>query len=147
MVALTDLAEPWRSLPGRLRARGLRWTSQREAVVTVLAGSDGHVTGAEIVERCRAIDPDTTPSTVYRTLDALEKLGAVRHGHGADGREEYHVEPAVEHGHRYCVACGQHWDIEPGTAAAEAIAAAFAAEGFAVDLSHVTIVGRCAACS
>lgn len=146
MAALTELAEPWRSIPDRLRAHGLRWTSQREAVVTVLAGSDGHVTGAQVVERCRAIDPDTTPSTVYRTLDALEELGAVRHAHGADGREEYHVEPAIEHGHRYCMTCGQHWDIEPGTPAAEAIAGAFAPDGFQVDLSHVTIVGRCAAC-
>jgi Fur family ferric uptake transcriptional regulator len=147
MVArLTELGEPWRSLPDRLRARGLRWTPQREAVVTVLAGSDGHVTGAQIVERCRAVDPATTPSTVYRTLDALEELGLVRHGHGADGREEYHVEPAVEHGHRYCIVCGEHWDIEPGTDQADAIAAAFAPAGFEVDLSHVTVVGRCASC-
>jgi Fur family transcriptional regulator, ferric uptake regulator len=143
---VTELDEPWRSLPDRLRARGLRWTPQREAVVTVLAGSDGHVTGAQIVERCRAVDPATTPSTVYRTLDALEELGVVRHGHGADGREEYHVEPAIEHGHRYCIGCGQHWDIEPGTTQADAIAAAFAPEGFEVDLSHVTVVGRCASC-
>src|SRR3972149_3535742 len=49
------------------------------------ARSDGHVTGAELVERCRAVDPATTPSTVYRTLDVLEELGIVRHAHGADG--------------------------------------------------------------
>ena len=143
---VADLGEPWRSLPDLLRARGLRWTSQREAVVSVLAGSDGHVTGADVVERCRAIDPNTTPSTVYRTLDALEELGLVRHAHGADGREEYHVQPGVEHGHRYCIGCGHHWDIEPGTTEAAAIQAAFAAQDFEVDLSHVTVVGRCADC-
>lgn len=147
MTTVLELEEPWRSLPDRLRARGLRWTSQREAVVSVLATSDGHVTGSEIVERCRTIDATTIPSTVYRTLDALEELGVVRHGHGADGREEYHVQPAVEHGHRYCVLCGQHWDIEPGTRAAAAISSAFAEEGFDVDLSHVTVVGSCADCS
>ena len=37
--------------------------------------STGHVTGAELVDRCRALDPATTPSTVYRTLDVLEDLG------------------------------------------------------------------------
>lgn len=146
MQAIADLDEPWRSLPERLRARGLRWTPQREAVVSVLARTDGHVTGAELVERCRALDPRTIPSTVYRTLDALEEIGLVQHGHGADGREEYHVRPAAEHGHRYCGRCGQHWDIEPGTPAAEAIANAFRSEGFAVDLSHVTVVGQCEAC-
>ncbi len=143
---MPTLDEPWRSLPDQLRARGLRWTSQREAVVGVLAESDGHVTGAEVVERCRAIDPDTTPSTVYRTLDALEDLGLVRHAHGADGREEYHVQPGGEHGHRYCIGCGQHWDIEPGTPEATAIESAFASDAFEVDLSHVTVVGRCAGC-
>jgi Fur family ferric uptake transcriptional regulator len=146
MPMMTEFAEPWRSLPDRLRARGLRWTSQRETVVAVLAGSDRHVTGSEIVERCRAVDAATTPSTVYRTLDALEELGVLRHGHGADGREEYHVQPGVEHGHRYCVGCGKHWDIEPGTPGADAIAGAFAPDGFEVDLSHVTVVGRCADC-
>ena len=55
--------------------------------------TEGHVTGAELVERCRRRDPATTPSTVYRTLDVLEELGIVRHGHGPDGREEYHVLP------------------------------------------------------
>ena len=37
--------------------------------------ADGHVTGAELVERCRELDPATIPSTVYRTLDVLEELG------------------------------------------------------------------------
>ncbi len=112
----------------------------------MLAASDGHVTGGELVERCRASDPATTPSTVYRTLDALEELGLVRHGHGADGREEYHVQPIAEHGHRYCAGCGRHWDIGPETAAAAAIIGAFASDSFEVDLSHVTVVGRCETC-
>lgn len=146
MAPIDELAEPWRSLPGRLRAQGLRWTPQREAVVTVLAGADGHLTGAELVERCQLVDPRTIPSTVYRTLDALEELGLVQHGHGADGREEYHVRPGSEHGHRYCAHCGRHWDIEPGSDAARRIVAAFADDEFAVDLSHVTVVGRCASC-
>ena len=87
MEPIAELAEPWRSLPERLRARGLRWTPQRAVVVGVLAASDGHLTGAELVERCRAADPATIPSRVYRTLDALEEMGLVQHGHGASGRE------------------------------------------------------------
>jgi len=146
MTRIQELAEPWRSLPERLRAQGLRWTPQRETVVGVLAASDGHLTGAELVERCRSVNPTTIASTVYRTLDALEELGLVQHGHGADGREEYHVRPTGEHGHRYCARCGRHWDIELGTAAGAAIAAAFASDGFEVDLSHVTVVGHCDTC-
>jgi Fur family ferric uptake transcriptional regulator len=123
----------------------MRWTSQRRAVVEVLAASDGHITGAELIERCRAVDASTIPSTVYRTLDVLDELGLVRHGHGADGREEFHVGPEAEHGHLYCAVCGGRWEIRAGQA--DAIVAAFLADdGFEVDLSHVTVVGRCADC-
>jgi Fur family ferric uptake transcriptional regulator len=138
-------AKPWDAVRDRFRERGLRWTPQRRTVVEVIAAVDGHLTGAELVERCRALDAQTTPSTVYRTLDVLEDLGLVRHGHGADGREEYHVEPGAEHGHLYCAVCGGSWEIN--AAPAKSIVAAFrAADGFEVDLSHVTVVGRCADC-
>jgi Fur family ferric uptake transcriptional regulator len=138
--------EPWSSVPQRFRARGLRWTPQRRTVVEVLARTRGHVTGAELVERCRAVEPATIPSTVYRTLDVLEELGLVRHGHGADGREEYHVGPESEHGHLYCSGCGGRWEVSPAEAGA-LVAAIRQTSGFEVDLSHVTIVGRCRACA
>ena len=96
----------------QLHDRGMRWTPQRRALVEVLVASNGHVTGNELVERCRAVDPETTPSTVYRTLDVLEEIGLVRHSHGLDGREEFHVLPATEHGHLRCEACGSTWEIE-----------------------------------
>jgi Fur family ferric uptake transcriptional regulator len=135
----------WDSVRERLRARGLRWTPQRRNLVEALSRTDGHVTGSELVERCRTIDPATTPSTVYRTLDVLEDLGLVRHGHGADGREEFHVLPEAEHGHLHCEACGQTREIEAADAA-PLVRALRARHGFEVDLSHVTVVGRCAAC-
>lgn len=146
MAHAQPLPTPWRTVPERFRERGMRWTPQRRAVVEVLAGTDGHVTGAELVERCRSRDPRTIPSTVYRTLDVLEQLGLVRHGHGADGREEYHVSPGAEHGHMYCASCGASWAIPDRTA--DRIARALAdADGFEVDRSHVTVVGRCRACA
>jgi len=140
-----DASTIWEAVPQRLHARGLRWTPQRRALLAVLAETRGHVTGAELVERCRAHDPDTIPSTVYRTLDLLEELGVVRHGHGADGREEYHVLPGEVHGHLHCTGCGGSWEI--GADEASTIVASLDAErGFEVDLSHVTIVGRCRSC-
>jgi Fur family transcriptional regulator, ferric uptake regulator len=140
-----DEALVWDTVRERLHDRGLRWTPQRRALVAVLAETRGHVTGAELVERCRERDPATIPSTVYRTLDVLEELGVVRHGHGPDGREEYHVLPGEEHGHLHCEVCGGCWEL--GIDEARSILGSLAAErGFEVDLSHVTIVGRCRAC-
>ena len=135
----------WDTVRDRLRARGLRWTPQRRTLVEVLSRTDGHVTGSELVQRCRSLDPTTTPSTVYRTLDVLEELGLVRHGHGADGREEFHVLPAAEHGHLYCGSCRGTWDLTAGEAG-QLLGSLAKRHAFAVDLSHVTIVGRCARC-
>ena len=136
---------PWDEAADRIRAGGLRWTPQRRTLIEVLRGREGHVTATELIARCRERDQTTTPSTVYRTLDLLEELGLVRHGHGHDGREEYHILPDQVHGHLYCVGCGTTWEIRPETGAVivEALASQL---GFAVDLSHVTISGRCAGC-
>ena len=143
----STLASPWTGVPERLRARGLRWTPQRRVLVEVLSQTDGHVTGAELVERCRAVDPGTIPSTVYRTLDVLEDLGVLSHSHGADGREEFHVLPAVEHGHLRCRRCGAESDLSVDDPAVLAAVAAFDHErGFEIDISHLSLIGRCAAC-
>jgi Fur family ferric uptake transcriptional regulator len=128
-----------------LRRAGMRWTPQRRLILEVLDRTDGHVTGSDLVERCRSIDPATTPSTVYRTLRVLEEVGLVRHAHGLDGREEFHVRPADEHGHLHCGVCGESWEI--GSTEAAAMIGAFRRErGFEVDLSHLTVVGRCRDC-
>jgi Fur family ferric uptake transcriptional regulator len=136
----------WSTVREQLRARGLRWTPQRRTLIDVLSRTDGHVTGAELVERCREIDPTTIPSTVYRTLNVLEDLGMLRHSHGADGREEFHVQPVASHGHLHCVSCGTTWEV-PADEAATIVDALRRGRGFAVDLSHLSIAGRCASCS
>jgi Fur family ferric uptake transcriptional regulator len=141
-----SLPTPWDAVGERLRRRGLRWTPQRSTVIEVLAEADGHITAAELVERCRARDPSTIPSTVYRTLDVLEELGLLRHGHGADGREEFHVLPGSEHGHLHCTECGATWEIGADQAAGVA-AALHSGDGFQIDIGHVTLVGRCRDCA
>jgi Fur family ferric uptake transcriptional regulator len=136
----------WLDVRGRLRARGLRWTPQRGVLLQVLASVDGHVTGAELVERTRRIDPTATRSTVYRTLDVLEELGVVSHSHGIEGRQEFHVNPAADHGHLVCAACGGSWEL--GAAEVRALVDGLrAGRGFEVALDHLTIEGRCADCS
>ena len=136
----------WSTVRDRLRARGLRWTPQRRTLIEVLSRADGHVTGGELVDRCREIDPTTIPSTVYRTLDVLEELGLLSHSHAADGREEFHVLPTVIHGHLHCIDCGTTWEIEEAEAAG-LVSSLERRRGFAVDLTHLSIAGRCEACT
>ena len=138
-------AAGWTQVRDEIRARGLRWTAQRGRILEVLEATRGHVTGSELVERCRERDPATTPSTVYRTLDVLEELGYLSHSHSAAGREEFHVMPEAEHAHLQCRVCGQTWELDADEA--EAVVDSVArSHGFAADLGHLTILGRCAAC-
>lgn len=115
-------------------------------LLDLLAEVDGHVTGAELVERARSVDPTATPSTVYRTLDVLEEIGLVSHSHGLEGRQEFHVNPAADHGHLVCAGCRGSWEL----AADEVISLADGLRdrrGFVVAVDHLTIEGRCAACA
>lgn len=129
----------------RLHERGLRWTPQRRLLVEVLSRTEGHITGAELIERCREQEPDTTPSTVYRTLDVLEDIGFICHAHGLDGREEFHVRPTRKHGHLHCSICHRAWEIEAEDV--RDLLDEFERErGFRVDLGHLTVVGVCRDC-
>jgi Fur family ferric uptake transcriptional regulator len=146
-VSTKNRATPdrWAEVRQSLRARGLRWTPQRRVVLEVLAGFDGHVTATDLVDGCRALDPTTTPSTVYRTLDVLEELGLVSHSHGRDGRQEFHVNSAADHGHLVCSSCGRSWELEPAEAR-PIVDGLRAKRGFAVDVAHLSIEGRCPDC-
>ncbi|MGA1430622.1 MAG: Fur family transcriptional regulator [Candidatus Limnocylindrus sp.] len=133
-------------LRAALKERGQRWTEQRQIIVEVLAASDGHATGAELVERVREQDPSATPSTVYRTLDLLEELGLARHHHGPDGRETYHLEETLEHGHLHCRGCGAEQELD-ADAAAPIMKAIATATGFSADLDHLSLQGLCRRCA
>jgi Fur family transcriptional regulator, ferric uptake regulator len=145
MKRKSEVADPIARARDALRARGLRWTPQRRALLEVLVQASGHVTGVELIERARLRDPETTASTVYRTLDVLEELGLVSHSHGHDGREEFHVWPIVEHAHLACEVCRATWEVEPDEARAitEGLERT---RGFVVNLSHLTVSGLCSEC-
>ena len=67
-------AVTWNQVRERLHERGLRWTPQRRLLIDVLSRTDGHVTGAELVERCRASESRD------HAVDRLSHAGRAR-GH------------------------------------------------------------------
>ena len=146
MSTIENRGVAWEQVPERLREHGLRWTSQRATLVSVLKVVDGHVTGSQLVERCRALEPATTPSTVYRTLDALESIGVISHSHGLDGREEYHLLANDEHGHLICSVCGADEDL-PAIEASSFVNVLRRDHGFAVRIDHLTVTGTCRTCA
>jgi Fur family ferric uptake transcriptional regulator len=82
-----------------LRAKGVRITRQRAALLTVLAQSEDHPDANELHRRAREIDDSVSLSTVYRTLTVLEDQSVVqRHAfEGAPARFETADAPHHDH--------------------------------------------------
>ena len=136
-------------LAARLRARGLRLTSQRQRVLAAVAALE-HGTPEEIHARLRdeagpdGAAPDT--STVYRTLELLERLGLVWHTHLGKGAPVYHAAAEHPHLHVVCASCGAIDSADSALldGAAERLAAEL---GFTLDVGHVALSGTCRACT
>ena len=134
-------------LADRLRASGLRLTASRQRVlgaVTALEHATPETIGARLREEAGADGPAPDTSTVYRTLEVLERLGLVWHTHLGKGAPVYH---AAEHPHLHvvCASCGEIASVDPDllAGAAERLAADL---GFTVDVGHVALSGTCRAC-
>ena len=54
--------------------------------------------------------------------------------------------PEADHGHLHCRDCGGTWEIDADEAAA-LVGALGADRGFTVELSHLSVAGRCRGCA
>lgn len=132
-------------LAEQLRAHGYRLTRQRQAVLGVVSSSGEHLSPAEVHERARASCPQIGLTTVYRTLDILIELGAIKRVHLNEGCHSY--APAG-HGHRHhliCNGCGRIVEFEGGDLLALLDAVA-EQTGFEIEDHWLQFFGKCPAC-
>jgi Fur family ferric uptake transcriptional regulator len=129
----------------RLRASGLRSTSQRRAVLEAIA-SLRHATVDELTAHVQQGNPQVSLSTVYRTLEVLGEVGLVTHAHLHHGAPTYHVVDEEPHLHLVCTGCGSV-HAESVEIAHHLADAARASTGFQLDVGHLVLHGRCAVCA
>jgi Fur family transcriptional regulator, ferric uptake regulator len=131
------------ALRQELHQRGLRMTPQRQLVLDAVRAL-GHATPEQICARVQQTAPAVNITTVYRTLDLLERIGVVRHTHLGHGAPSY-SEQEHEHVHLVCHDCGNV--VEVPTGVMDGLAGSLRAEhGFELDVTHVALSGRCADC-
>ena len=97
------------SLTDRMRAKGLRMTSQRLVLAELLENADEHLDAEKVYQLARRKDPKIHRATVYRTLNTLKKLGLVDEldlMHVTGDRHFYEIRPSVFHIHLVCMRCG-----------------------------------------
>jgi len=132
-----------------LRSEGMRVTAARRAICAVLAAGHGeHLDATEIRRRAEqgsAINIDQ--STIYRTIDVLERLGVLHHVHLGHGPAIVHLSAEINHQHLVCEHCGKTVDI-PVDEVTEAFETLALRHSFAsVHGSHFAIVGTCHECA
>jgi Fur family ferric uptake transcriptional regulator len=126
-----------------LHQRGLRMTPQRQLVLDAVREL-GHATPEQICARVQMSAPAVNITTVYRTLDLMERIGLVRHTHLGHGAPTY-SEQQHQHVHLVCHSCGSV--TESPTDLMDDLAAQLRAESdFELDPSHVALSGVCRDC-
>ncbi|ACZ83923.1 Fur family transcriptional regulator [Streptosporangium roseum] len=128
----------------QLRARGYRVTPQRQLVLEAVKAAE-HATPEEICARVRETARGVNISTVYRTLELLEELGMVTHTHLGHGAPTYHLAADSDHVHLVCHECGEINEARPEVVQ-EFVTKLDEELGFAIDVHHLTVFGRCRNC-
>lgn len=90
-----------------LNVSGLRVTNQRALIMEIIRQGGGHLDADEVYRRAREKQPRLSLSTVYRTLQALKKVGLVEEVHIDETRHCYEIKPPTEHHHLVCLECGR----------------------------------------
>jgi len=131
-----------------LHSEGLRVTAARRAICEALAANVGeHLDAGELRERAEAASGVCIDqSTVYRTLDVLERLDVLHHVHLGHGPAIVHLTGGRDHQHLVCEECGRTVDI-PLDQVSAVFGELAAAHGFAeIQGAHFALVGVCSAC-
>jgi Fur family transcriptional regulator, ferric uptake regulator len=88
--------------------------------------------------------PAVNITTIYRTLDLLDRIGLVHHTHLGHGAPTYSAHEH-EHVHLVCHQCGAVMELP--TELMGGLAAELAdRHGFTLDVSHLALSGICANC-
>ena len=126
-----------------LHERGLRMTPQRQLVLDAVRDL-GHATPEQVCAQVQRAAPAVNITTVYRSLDLLERLGVVRHTHLGHGAPSYSAHEH-EHVHLVCHECGTV--TEASRLLMADLADRLDAElGFELDVAHVALSGLCRDC-
>jgi Fur family ferric uptake transcriptional regulator len=132
-------------IAGTLAARGLRLTRQRRAVLDAVVEASSSVSPVQVFDAARERCPELGLTTVYRTLELLSEIGALRRVHGPDHCEAF-VPTGAAHGHTVvCSRCGQVMEFTECDIQAVVDAAA-RQTGFRITEHFLQLSGECPAC-
>jgi Fur family ferric uptake transcriptional regulator len=127
-----------------LRARGLRVTKPRLAVLDILA-QGGHLEVDEITRQARTQLDSVSTQAIYDVLGALARAGLARRIEPAGSPALYEARTGDNHHHIVCRACGAIADVDCAVGSAPCLDPN-QTHGYEVDEAEVTYWGLCPTC-
>ena len=128
-----------------LRRQGFRLTLQRRLMLEVLQANGAHLSAEQIHAQVIARLPNVNVATVYRNLQWLHDMGVVHKIDIGCGRLLWEYADAEPHHHLICQRCGQVQEIDNHVMDCFSVHVRDHYD-FDVNLDHLAIFGRCAAC-
>lgn len=97
-----------------IKSKGLRKTSQRDALIEIIFSKDEHFTADELYDRVKKSNSSASRATVYRTISLLVDAKLL---HEIDlGEEVKTYDPNFNdrpsHNHMICIDCGKVLEFE-----------------------------------
>lgn len=129
----------------QLAERRFKLTRQRRAVLNAIAASQAHLSPAQVYRQARRECRDLGLATVYRTLDLLAEIGAIRRVHLDDGCEGFAPASAGHAHHVICSECHATIEFEDCDLAAT-LKRVERSTHFKIERHWLELVGRCPNC-
>ena len=128
-----------------LQELGYRLTPQRIMIMDAVEQADSHISVEEIYGQVYRQYPHMNISTVYRTLELLEKLVLVIKTDLGDGRVRYHSINKGHHHHLVCHKCGVITDMEESSLN-PLRSQILRNNDFKINMKHLALFGLCSNC-
>lgn len=126
-----------------LREHGYKVTPQRLAVYESLSHTHEHPTAEILYSQLQDKYPSMSLSTVYKTMDILEKLHLVRVMNTGEDSARYDAE-TTDHQHIQCMVCGRVDDVKIDAADVQEQARRYS--GYEVQRQEIYFYGICPRC-
>jgi len=134
-----------RKVAATLRQHGYKLTPQRRVVIRAITSNQEHLTPTDIYEKVHQDQPNMGLTTIYRTLEILDKLGLICEVHAGDSCRSYIISAPGHHHHLICSNCGRVVAL-PHCELAEAQQSLSKQTGFRIDGHLLEFIGLCQAC-
>ncbi len=93
--------------PERVTRHFTRWTGPREEVFNGLLRTRQHLTAKDLFAHIRPSNPDIGLTTVYRTLEALERADLVRRTSTQSGEVRFEYKRGDQNDHHHHLICSE----------------------------------------